>query len=189
MGSMASGRTPRQEDRAVGPSRISGSICRWQIARDEACDIQIASSDQIVRGMAHEIERLEAQHGQCCVSRHQIDPMRVNAFRREFHAGRPDLNSVESGFILRRPSAAVARAQDRIRHSHVECARSATLGQRSKELKRNFVSAAAFCVRLTGSPFLLIMSKVQGRRSTVKLSRNLDRLVGGFTGPIETREA
>ena len=151
-----------------------------------ACDLQ---SDQIVRAMAHEIERLEAQHGQGCVSRHQIEPMRVNAFRREFHAGRPDLNSGESGFILRRPSAAVARAQDRIRHSHVGCARSQTLGQSSKELKRNFVSVAEFCVRLTGSPFLLIMSKVQGRRSTVKLSRNLDRLVGGFTGPIETREA
>lgn len=36
------------------------------------------SSHQIVSAMANEIERLEAQHGQGCVSRHQIDPARMN---------------------------------------------------------------------------------------------------------------
>jgi hypothetical protein len=36
------------------------------------------SRDEIVASMAEEIEALERQHGQGCVSRHQIDPMLIN---------------------------------------------------------------------------------------------------------------
>jgi hypothetical protein len=36
------------------------------------------SQSQVIAEMAAEIERLEAQHGQGCVSKHQMDPARMN---------------------------------------------------------------------------------------------------------------